>query len=118
MPGGGSKPGVRKGGRVKGTPNKLSIRTREALWQHCKDEGIDPFEVMVKLLKSTDARTRLMAASELADRLLPKLKSIELTGDPDKPVHVMNGTITPQERAARLVRIALLEAKRAAEHAQ
>lgn len=43
----GSKPGEYRGGRKKGTPNKLTSGIRERLEAH----GCDPFEVLAKIAK-------------------------------------------------------------------
>ena len=79
--------GPKYGGRVKGTPNKINAKTREALWDLI-DQRIaaghraNPFEVALDLmLESTDERLRLQCAEFLGDRLLPKLKATEHTGE-------------------------------------
>jgi len=78
-------------GRAPGSKNKASLRTREGIWRYIQQlatEGRDanPFTVLIHLmLDSDDEHIRLHAATALADRLLPKLKSTELTTDPDRP---------------------------------
>jgi hypothetical protein len=57
---------------------------------------------MVNLMVS-DPDSRLQAAIALADRLLPKLKAVEISGDPERPLTITDATA----RQARIT--ALLE---------
>ena len=96
-------------GRQKGTKNKRTIQTREALQRYLDSQGSDPFQVLVDTMHTTaDEKLKVTCASVLADRLLPKLKAVELSGDPDKPLYLQ---FTPEQRARR---IAELTAKLAA----
>jgi hypothetical protein len=100
------QPGHQKfGGRKAGTPNKLQVKTREELWAYIEQQcalghQANPFQVMVNLMVS-DPDSRLQAAIALADRLLPKLKAVEISGDPDRPLTFTDAT-------ARQARIAAL----------
>jgi hypothetical protein len=112
MPRGGSKPGERRGGRTKGTPNKRTLRTREELQAFiAAHAGSDPFLqpagylLAVLLGKQPADPFRLTAAIALLDRLLPKLRAVELSGDPDRP-------LTLTDAPARQARITALLAKR------
>jgi hypothetical protein len=49
---GGSKPGERRGGRQKGTPNKATA----ALQAEVAASGITPLEVMLKNMRLADCR--------------------------------------------------------------
>jgi hypothetical protein len=114
MPGGGSKPGERRGGRKPGTPNLRKIEDRKALLDYCHEKGTDPFKVMVDLMATPkmEPRIKIACAEALADRLMPKLKSIEITGDMTKPLYVVTDGVTSIERAARQAKIEELLAKR------
>lgn len=108
----GSQPGERRGGRTKGTPNKRTLRTREELQALIEAHaGTDPFAqpagylLAVLLGKKPADPARLAAAMALLDRLLPKLKAVEISGDPDKPLTLTDAT-------ARQARIAALLAAR------
>jgi hypothetical protein len=93
------------GGRRKGTTNKVALSTLVQLQAYLDQEGVNPFVVLVDLMRTTsDEKIKLLCASTLADRLLPKLKAVEVSGNPDKPLLVL----TPEQRQAR---IALLHAK-------
>ena len=87
MAGGGAKPGERRGGRKKGTPNKVNATTREQIWAEierraAEGQQVNPFVVAMDLIATTvDDRVRLHAAEFLGDRLLPKLKAVELGGE-------------------------------------
>jgi hypothetical protein len=102
----GSQPGERRGGRQKGTPNKRSIiKTREALWAYIEEQcalgkAANPFQVLVDTMVN-DPLQRIQCANAIADRLLPKLKAVEISGDPDRPITLTDAT-------ARQARIAAL----------
>jgi hypothetical protein len=57
------------------------------------------------MLSTTDEKVKVQCATVLADRLLPRLKAVELSGDPDKPLTITDAT-------ARQARIAALLARR------
>jgi hypothetical protein len=90
---GGRRPGTPKtGGRVKGTPNKRSLRSRDDLWAYIAQCGDDanPFKRMVDRMMSTENEAiEIACAQALADRLLPKLKAIEISGDDAHPLRLL-----------------------------
>jgi hypothetical protein len=94
------------GGRKKGRANHVTLKTRDELWasidQLCaQGQAANPFRVLVDLMVS-DPEARVQCAIALADRLLPKLKAVELSGDPDKPLHL---TLTPAQRDREIARL-------------
>jgi hypothetical protein len=92
-------------GRKKGSPNKRSLKTLVELQAYLDRLGVNPFQVLIDTMRTTsDEKLRVTCAATLADRLLPKLKAVEVSGNPDKPLLVL----TPEQRQAR---IALLLAK-------
>jgi hypothetical protein len=113
MAGGGSKPGERRGGRQKGTPNKASA-ARQA---EVAASGVTPLEVMLDNMRSAYrralelekqledlqpeeleprlqlmgeiARQRLIAqkcAADAANYVHPKLANTSHANDPDHPL--------------------------------
>ncbi len=60
----GSKPGERRGGRQKGTPNKATAGIKAALRMH----GDEFVEALIELTKSKDERVRLGALQVAFDR--------------------------------------------------
>ncbi len=60
----GSKPGERRGGRQKGTPNKATADIKAALRMH----GDEFVEALIELTKSKDERVRLGALQVAFDR--------------------------------------------------
>jgi hypothetical protein len=79
MAGGGRKPGVRYGGRAKGTKNKLSRDIKETFIKAFHDLQL------IKGVNLTDwAKANPELFYPLAARLIPK----ELAGDPDNPIRV------------------------------
>lgn len=98
--------GVKTGGRTKGTPNRRRLETREQLQAYLDHRGINVFETLVTtMLTTTDERIKVQCAQVIADRLLPRLKSVEIAGDPERPLTVTDAT-------ARQARIAALLAQR------
>ena len=90
----GFKPGQsgNPNSRPKGSPNKLRIQTREELWAYIREHGPDanPFKRLVDLMMTTDnAAIEIACAQTLADRLLPKLKAIEVSGDDGQPLRLL-----------------------------
>ncbi len=55
MAGAGAKPGERRGGRKKGTPNKITADIKAAFRIH----GDELVKALLKLTKSDDERVRL-----------------------------------------------------------
>lgn len=78
MAGRGSKPGERRGGRKKGTPNKVTLK-REA---EVSATGLTPLEYMLSVLRdeTLDRETRLDASNKAAPYVHPKLAAIEHKG--------------------------------------
>lgn len=92
--------GYKTGGRTRGTPNKQRLETRDQLLAYLDQHGINPFAVLVDTMRTTaDEKLKVTCASVLADRLLPKLKAVELSVDPDKPLALQ---LTPEQRQARI----------------
>jgi hypothetical protein len=79
-------------GRPKGLKQRLLIQSREDLWAYiaAKGEGANPFRRLVdRMMTTTDEAIELACAQTLADRLLPKLKSVEVSGNADHPLRVL-----------------------------
>ena len=78
-------------GRPRGAQTRLTLKTRESIWKHiehlaAQGKEANPFVVLTSLmLESDDEHIRVACAVALADRLLPKLKAVELSADPDRP---------------------------------
>jgi hypothetical protein len=81
-------------GRRRGDANRAKKQFRDLLRQYCVEKGVNPFYFMADLLakKRLSLSVKLLAAKELAQYLEPKLRSTELTGDPEKPVALQNMT--------------------------
>lgn len=88
----------------KGIPNKKKMAFREALRKYCDDLNVDPHYWMADLLakRRVKAELKLQAAKELAQYLEPKLKSVEVIGDPERPLYLGVEQLTPEERVARI----------------
>lgn len=73
MPGGGSKPGERRGGRTKGIPNKATAEAKRALEDLAKDHAPAALAALVKV--ATDGvseAAKVAAAVALLDRAYGK----------------------------------------------
>jgi hypothetical protein len=92
----GSKRGERRGGRQKGTPNKITAK-REA---EIAASGLTPLDYMLGILRGETppgldpsvaiAREtlRFEAAKAAAPYCHPRLQAVTLGGDPDNPIKV------------------------------
>jgi hypothetical protein len=81
----GSKPGEKRGGRKKGTPNKRESVRRQAIAQ----AGVTPLEFMLGVMGNTNnpPLMRLDAAKSAAPYVHARLQAVTLGGDPDNPIH-------------------------------
>lgn len=80
MPGGGSKPGERRGGRKKGTPNKVPGAVRDMVLAALEKKG------GVKYLER-QADENPTAFMTLVGKVMPT----QIAGDPDQPIKHMFG---------------------------
>lgn len=74
----GSKPGERRGGRVKGTPNKATASIRDIAREYTQEA----VEALVGVLRDDSPAARVAAAKELLDRGYGKATTV-LAGDED-----------------------------------
>lgn len=73
----GSKPGERRGGRKKGTPNKITLNIIKAL----EDVELDPITLLKKSVSRLTANQKAQVALELAQYVFPKRKAVDAAGD-------------------------------------
>ena len=80
----GSKPGERRGGRKKGTPNKRAAARKLAI----EKAGVTPLDYMLGVMgnEKNPSLMRLDAAKSAAPYVHARLQSVTLGGDPDNPV--------------------------------
>lgn len=102
----GSRPGERRGGRKKGTPNKRTVilgSAKEAMLQ----EGCNPLVILAKAANGEiKSDLRVKAAAELAKYGWPMMTRTELTGANGGAVQ-MEMFESPAERiASKLDRLA------------
>ncbi len=76
----------RRGGRQKGTKNKVS--KREKMRQECEASGLTPLEYMISLLRDPAAprEERKWAAAQAAPYIHAKLQATTISGDKDAPL--------------------------------
>ena len=74
--------------RPKGSINKGKVEFRKALRKYAQDRNADPHYWMVDLMckKGVRYELKLQAAKELAQYLEPKLRAVEVSGDPEHPI--------------------------------
>lgn len=80
---GGSKPGERRGGRQKGTPNKKTLEFVKALG------SFNPVKELINLYKKTeDDCIKLGCLKEMLKYIYPQRRAIEFDSNPDedKPI--------------------------------
>jgi hypothetical protein len=92
--------GKKYGGRVKGTPNRSTLRRQEAI-ARLQLESKDPLSFFMAIMKDPQSCTadKIMAAKELLPYMHPKLSSIE----------ARTGGMTHEERLKQIN--AMLEAE-------
>ncbi len=80
----GSKPGERRGGRQKGTPNKVAADVRALAQEHTANA----IKELARLAeKSESDAARVAAIKELLDRGHGKSRQpVDVGGDPDAPI--------------------------------
>lgn len=86
---GGARPGA---GRPKGSTSKPLIQTRQDLWDYIAACGptANPFRRLVdRMMTTANESIEIACAQALADRLLPKLKAIEVSGDEAHPLRLL-----------------------------
>ena len=98
----GSKPGERRGGRQKGTPNRVTAEIKAAFQKH----GDELVEALLALTKDKDPRVRLGAIQAALDRGWGRpAQAVQVGADSDTAlvVHVMRfgdslteDSVTPQ----------------------
>lgn len=93
------------GGSRKGRPNKHPKAFRDQLRAYCESIGVDPHLFLADLIANTETvvvgfdlnggaitqpavntAIKFHAAKELAQYLEPKLRAIEISGNPDQPL--------------------------------
>lgn len=77
----GSKPGERRGGRAKGTPNKATASIRDIARQYTAEA----VEALVGVLRDESPAARVAAAKEILDRGYGKATTI-IGGDAENPL--------------------------------
>ena len=85
----GSKPGERRGGRQKGTPNKTTATLKEAILRAAEAVGEDKkgrggLEGYLRRVAKEDVK----AFSALLGKVLP----LQVSNDPDNPIQIIVGT--------------------------
>lgn len=88
--------GVKTGGRQKGTPNRLTQSVKAAIEQVA--EGLGGPERMLDWVKESPENERIFWQT-----IYPKLLPLQLTGDPESPLHVVMSTKEQRDAAVAAV---------------
>jgi hypothetical protein len=86
MAGGGSKPGERRGGRQKGTPNKTTKAAKDAIAAAADELG--GVARLVEWAREDKQNERIFWGT-----IYPKLLPLQVAGDQSNPVHTVNEII-------------------------
>lgn len=90
----GSKPGERRGGRAKGTPNKTTAAAKDAIAQAAEELG--GANRLVAWAKEDPLNERAFWAT-----IYPKLLPLQVTGEGGGPIEVKNvSDLTDEQLAA------------------
>jgi hypothetical protein len=73
----------------------LNIPSRRSLYNKIALKSEDIFEVLFDCLKSNNEAIKLGAAKTLINKILPDLKTSEITGDIERPIGVI---VLPKEK--------------------
>lgn len=99
MPG-GSKPGERRGGRKKGTPNKATTESR-ALWQAVFEDLAPQAATWIKAAAVEDPGKAAELTIRIAEYFVPKMATkLEMGGPDGGPLKVsinINRAVRPKE---------------------
>lgn len=102
-----NRDGTKSGGRRKGTPNKNTCPAQE----RAEQLGVDPIEILLLVVKGDWAALgyknpltitldqRINAAKEVAQYIVPKKRSVELSGELDT---APKEGLTPEEARTEL----------------
>ena len=94
MPKGGSKPGERRGGRGKGTPNKATLQAREAIARFVDGNAHRLNGWLDEIAANDGPKAAFQCFSDLIEYHVPKLARTEITGKDGGPVVIQ---ATPQD---------------------
>lgn len=94
MPKGGSKPGERRGGRSKGTPNKATLQAREAIARFVDGNAHRLNGWLDEIAANDGPKAAFQCFSDLIEYHVPKLARTEITGKDGGPVVIQ---ATPQD---------------------
>lgn len=86
MPKGGSKPGERRGGRGKGTPNKATLHAREAIARFVDGNAHRLNGWLDEIAANDGPKAAFQCFSDLIEYHVPKLARTEITGKDGGPV--------------------------------
>jgi hypothetical protein len=89
----GAKPGERRGGRQKGTPNKVSVEFRETV-QKLLDDNRENVSLWLDRVARLDPGKALDLVAKLAEFAAPKLSRAEVTGPGGKDLVPPSVTVT------------------------
>lgn len=96
MPKGGSKPGERRGGRGKGTPNKATLQAREAIARFVDGNAHRLNGWLDEIAANDGPKAAFQCFSDLIEYHVPKLARTEITGKDGGPVVIQ---ATPQDES-------------------
>lgn len=105
----GSAPGERRGGRAKGTPNKVTQDFRETIRKLLEDNS-ENVAVWLSSVAADDPAKALDLIAKLAEYAAPKLGRTELTGENGGPIQTIStldvsGLTDEQLRALAAIRL-------------
>ena len=86
MPKGGSKPGERRGGRAKGTPNRATANAREAIARFVDGNAHRLNGWLDEIAANDGPKAAFQCFSDLIEYHVPKLSRTEVTGKNGGPV--------------------------------
>src|SRR4029079_14110035 len=77
----GSRPGERRGGRQKGTPNKKTAYVRAVMAAHAAQENLSPLDLILAVMR--ERHVALGQRMKMALKALPHMHAKAKAGQPD-----------------------------------
>ncbi len=88
MPAGGSKPGERRGGRKKGTPNKATANAREAIAQFVDGNASRLQGWLDEIARTEGPKAAFMCVRDMVEFHVPKLERSEIATARGETLHI------------------------------
>ena len=81
-----NKTGIKYGGRIKGTPNKATVRLREA-FRELLEDNMGRLQELLDKVAEKNPQKAIELMLKLSEFVLPKLRAIEVNNESEEAMH-------------------------------